>query len=259
MTHADGPARGGALVTGGAKRVGRAISLALAGAGYGVAIHHRGEGDAAEALVAEIAAAGGRAVLVSADLSDADAPGRLIAEAAGAIGPLTLLVNNASHFGDDSLQTLTPQSWADHIGPNLLAPILLAQAFAASTMSLPGDADPAIINIIDQRVLRPNPQFFSYTISKSALYTATQTLAQALAPRIRVNGVGPGPTLPSIHQSQAVFDAEVAGIPMQRQTALCDITQAVLYLASARAVTGQMIAVDGGQHLGWKTPDIIEG
>jgi NAD(P)-dependent dehydrogenase (short-subunit alcohol dehydrogenase family) len=106
-------------------------------------------------------------------------------------------------------------------------------------------------------VLRPNPQFFSYTLAKSALWTATRTLAQALAPRIRVNGIGPGPTLPSIHQDQAAFDAEVDGIPLKRQTALSDITDGVLYLASARSVTGQMIAVDGGQHLGWETPDIV--
>jgi NAD(P)-dependent dehydrogenase (short-subunit alcohol dehydrogenase family) len=258
MTDHSPPDRGGALVTGGAKRVGRAISLALAGAGYRVAIHHRGEGDAAQALVAEIVAGGGRASPVAADLKEVAAAEPLIAEAADAVGPLTLLVNNASHFGDDSIQTLTPQSWAEHIGPNLLAPILLTQAFAAAAEALPAGADPSIINIIDQRVLRLNPQFFSYTISKSALYTATQTLAQALAPRIRVNGIGPGPTLPSIHQSQATFDAEVAGIPLQRQTALFDITDAVLYLASARAVTGQMIAVDGAQHLAWKTPDIIE-
>jgi NAD(P)-dependent dehydrogenase (short-subunit alcohol dehydrogenase family) len=170
-----------------------------------------------------------------------------------------LLVNNASHFGDDSIQTLTPESWAQHVGPNLFAPILLSQAFAKAAEALPEDADPSIVNIIDQRVLRPNPQFFSYTLSKSALYTATQTLAQALAPRIRVNGVGPGPTLPSIHQSQATFDAEVAGVPLQRKTELSDITRAVLYLAGARSVTGQMIAVDNGQHLGWKTPDIIDG
>ncbi len=252
------PHRGGALVTGGAKRVGRAISLALAASGYVVAIHHRGEGDEAQALVAEIAAAGGRAASVAADLSHPDEIQRLLAAAVGAVGPLTLLVNNASHFGDDSIKTLTAQSWAEHMGPNLFAPILLAQAFAAAAGSLASDADPSIVNIIDQRVLRPNPQFFSYTLSKSALYTATQTLAQALAPHIRVNGIGPGPTLPSIHQSQATFDAEVAGIPLQRRTGLSDITDAVLYLAGARAVTGQMIAVDGAQHLGWKTPDIIE-
>jgi NAD(P)-dependent dehydrogenase (short-subunit alcohol dehydrogenase family) len=252
------PHRGGALVTGGAKRVGRAICLALAEAGFGVAIHHRGDEADARALAREITDKGGIAAAVPADLSDIHEVSTLTAEAAKAVGPLTLLVNNASHFGDDSIRTLTPQSWAEHIGPNLLAPILLIQAFAETVESLPAGSAPMVINILDQRVLRPNPQFFSYTISKCALYTATQTLAQALAPGIRVNGIGPGPTLPSIHQNQASFDAEADAIILRRKTELSDITRALLYLIDAPAVTGQMIAVDGGQHLGWKTPDIIE-
>jgi len=251
--------RGGALVTGGAKRVGRALCLALAKAGYAVAVHHRGDEAEANALVETIRAEGGSATAIYADLAEADQASTLASDAAAAVGALTLLVNNASHFGDDSIETLTPKSWADHIGPNLFGPILLTQAFAKGASLLPQEADPSVINLIDQRVLRPNPQFFSYTISKSALYTATQTLAQALAPRIRVNGIGPGPTLPSIHQSQATFDAEAANIPLQRKTELCDITEAALFLTRARSVTGQMIAVDGGQHLSWKTPDIVEG
>jgi NAD(P)-dependent dehydrogenase (short-subunit alcohol dehydrogenase family) len=251
--------RGGALVTGGAKRVGRAICLALAEAGYAVAIHHRGDEDVAKALVAEIEAKGGRAAAIHADLSNTDETSDLIAKASAAVGPLTLLVNNASYFGDDAIESLTPESFAKHMGPNLLAPLLLIQAFAKAADTFAERSNPSVVNILDQRVLRPNPQFFSYTLSKSALWTATQTLAQALAPRIRVNGVGPGPTLPSIHQSQATFDAEVAGVPLQRKTELSDITGAVLYLANARAVTGQMIAVDAGQHLGWKTPDIVDG
>lgn len=252
-------APGGALVTGGAKRVGRAICLALAEAGYPVAIHHRGDEDEAEALVAEIAGGGGRAIALRADLSNTEETSALIARAGEGIGPLTLLVNNASYFGNDAIKTLTPDSWASHIGPNLLGPILLIQAFANAAEALSKAADPCVVNIIDQRVLKPNPQFFSYTISKTALYTATQTLAQALAPAIRVNGIGPGPTLPSVHQSQETFDAEVAGVLLQRKTELSDITDALLYLAKARAVTGQMIAVDNGQHLGWKTPDIVDG
>ncbi len=249
----------GALVTGGAKRVGRAISLALAEAGYAVAIHHRGDEAEAETLVADIAAKGGRAAVVYADLSNADETSSLIGKASAAIGALTLLVNSASNFGDDSIDTVTVESFRGHMAPNLLAPLLLTQAFAKAAAGLVAEADPSVVNIIDQRVLRPNPQFLSYTLSKSALYTATQTMAQALAPRIRVNGVGPGPTLPSIHQSQATFDAEVAGVPLQRKTELSDVTDAVLYLANARSVTGQMIAVDNGQHLGWRTPDIIDG
>ena len=252
------PDRGGALVTGGAKRVGRAICLALGEAGYAVAIHHRGDEAEAKALGAEIEAKGGRAAAIHADLSNDDETSNLVTKASAAVGPLTLLVNNASHFDDDRIETVTVESFRGHMAPNLLAPLLLIQAFAKAAADLGADADPSVVNIIDQRVLRPNPQFLSYTLSKSALYTATQTLALALAPRIRVNGVGPGPTLPSIHQNQATFDAEVAGVPLQRKTELSDITGAVLYLASARAVTGQMIAVDNAQHLGWKTPDIVD-
>ncbi len=251
------PDRGGALVTGGAKRVGRALCLALAEAGYAVAIHHRGDAVEAGALAREIEVSGGRSAPVHADLSKDEDVAALIGKAAQSVGPLTLLVNNASLFDDDRIETLTRESWEAHMGPNLLGPILLIQAFAKAAADLPADADPSVINILDQRVLRPNPQFFSYTLAKSSLFTATRILAQALAPRIRVNGIGPGPTLPSIHQSQSVFDAEVAGVLLQRQTALSDIADAALYLASARSVTGQTIAVDGGQHLGWKTPDIV--
>ncbi len=257
MSGKGGAPIAGALVTGGAKRVGRAISLALAEAGYAVAIHHRSGGEAAQALVREIEAKGGRAAALEADLADVGAIEGLVDDAAKSVGALTLLVNNASHFDDDRIDTVTMESFRRHMAPNLLAPILLTQAFAKAAPSLPADADPSVVNILDQRVMRPNPQFFSYTLSKVGLYTATQTMAQALAPRIRVNGVGPGPTLPSIHQDQATFDAEVRGIPLQRQTDPLDIAGAVLYLAAARAVTGQMIAVDGGQHLGWKTPDIV--
>ena len=253
------PHRGGALVTGGAKRVGRAICIALAEAGYAVAIHHRGDAADAKALAGEIIAKGGHAAALQADLSDHDETAALAAKGAAQVGPLMLLVNNASRFDDDDIDSLTPKSWADHMGPNLLAPLLLIQAFAKAAAAFAEGSDPSVVNILDQRVLRPNPQFLSYTLSKSALWTATQTLAQALAPRIRVNGVGPGPTLPSIHQSQTTFDAEVAGLPLPRKTEFSDITGAVLYLAGARSVTGQMIAVDNGQHLGWMTPDIVDG
>ncbi len=248
--------KGGALVTGGSKRVGRALCLALAQSGYCALIHYRSGADDALALVEEIRAAGGSADALDADLSAVSDLPALVRRAAST-APLTLLVNNASHFGTDSIETLSEASWNEHIGPNLLAPLFLSQTFAEEARRLPADQDASIINILDQRVLRPNPQFFSYTLSKSALYTATMTLAQALAPRIRVNAVGPGPTLPSIHQTQADFDAEVEGLILKRQTAIPDLTAAVLFLASATSVTGQLIAVDGGQHLGWRTPDII--
>jgi NAD(P)-dependent dehydrogenase (short-subunit alcohol dehydrogenase family) len=249
------PERGGALITGAARRVGRALARRAHAAGYDVAIHVRHADPDAEALAAELAPRGGRAAIVTGDLTlDTDLE-TLIGRAAAAVGPLTLLVNSASLFDDDRIETLTPQSWDAHMGANLRAPILLAQAFAAA---LPADRHGLIVNILDQRVLRPTPQFFSYALSKAALWHATRMLAQALAPRIRVNGIGPGPTLASIHQSPEDFAAEIAGLPLERGAAPEEIAEALAYLIDARAVTGQMIAVDGGQHLAWKTPDIID-
>jgi len=247
--------RGGALVTGAARRIGRALALESAKAGYDVVIHCR-EADAdAATLVEEIAGLGRRAVVHAADLADENALAPLIAAGASTIGPLTLLVNSASLFEDDRVETLTPASFDAAIAANLRAPILLAQAFAAQA---PRDGRGLIVNLLDQRVWRPNPQYFSYAISKGALWHATGMLAQALAPHIRVNAIGPGPTLPSIHQTEATFAAEAANIPLQRRADPSEIAQALRYLIDARSVTGQMIAVDGGQHLAWRTPDIIE-
>jgi NAD(P)-dependent dehydrogenase (short-subunit alcohol dehydrogenase family) len=205
-------------------------------------------------VAAEIRAMGRNAQAIEADLADEHETRGLIDLAAAAIGPITLLINNASLFEDDRIETLTGQSWRGHMEVNLHAPILLAQAFAAA---LPGDRDGLIVNLLDQRVWNPNPQFFSYSLSKSALWAATQTLAQALAPRIRVNGVGPGPTLPSIHQSIEAFETEAANVPLERRATPDEVAAAVLYLIDAASVTGQMIAVDGGQHLSWRTPDVI--
>ena len=224
-------------------------------AGYDVAVHARHPDAEAQALAASLAAIGGRAGVVTGDLTiDAELE-TLVARAADAVGPLTLLVNNASLFEDDGILTLTPAGWDAHMGSNLRAPVLLAQAFAAQ---LPADREGLIVNILDQRVLRPTPQFFSYALSKAALWRATQMLAQALAPGIRVNGIGPGPTLASVHQSPEDFAAEIAGLPLARGASPEEIADALAYLIDARAVTGQMIAVDGGQHLAWKTPDIID-
>jgi NAD(P)-dependent dehydrogenase (short-subunit alcohol dehydrogenase family) len=164
------------------------------------------------------------------------------------------LVNNASLFQDDRIATLTEAGLAAHMAANLTAPLLLAQAFAAA---LPAAQRGLIVNMIDQRVWRPNPQFFSYSLSKAGLWWATQTLAQALAPRIRVNGIGPGPTLASVHQTPDDFAAEAAAVPLARAASPQDITAALRYLIEASSVTGQMIAVDGGQHLAWRTPDIL--
>jgi len=245
--------RGAALVTGASRRIGRALALALADAGYDLAIHHRSGADEAQALVRGIEAKGRKAAAVPADLRNEAETAALIPRAAEALGPLTLLVNNASVFRDDRVGRLDRESWDTHFETNLRAPVVLAEAFAAQA---PDRADPLVLNIIDQRVLKPNPQFFSYSLSKAALWFATRTLAQALAPRVRVNGIGPGPTFASIHQSEAEFAAEAAATPLGRGSRPQDICAAALYLIDAKAVTGQMIAVDGGQHLAWKTPDI---
>lgn len=252
---APGPARKVALVTGGAKRIGAAITRKLAAAGYAVIVHFNQGAAEAEALVAGLQQSGHRAAAVAGDLSALDQLGTLFAAASDPFGPPDLLVNNASVFLDDRLESLEPGRFAANLAVNLQAPCLLASAFAGA---LPASETGAIINLIDQRVFRPNPQFFSYTLAKSALLTATKTMAQALAPRIRVNGVGPGPTIPNIHDGETGFLQEAAGTLLARPVAPEAIAEAVLYLAEARFVTGQMIAVDSGQHLGWRTPDIVE-
>lgn len=248
-------ARQVALVTGGARRIGAAIVRALAGRGYAVLIHHHTGRDAAEALAADLRAKGARAATVTADLTDLAALPALMDKACLPFGPPDVLVNNASVFLDDSLATLEPRRFADNLAVNLQAPCLLASAFAKA---LPATGTGAIINLVDQRVFRPTPQYFSYTLAKSALLTATRTMAQALAPRIRVNGVGPGPTLPNQHDGNDGFTREAAGTLLGEAVAPEAIAEAVLYLAEARFVTGQMIAVDSGQHLGWRTPDIVD-
>ncbi|WP_419318918.1 SDR family oxidoreductase [Caulobacter sp. ErkDOM-E] len=245
--------RGAALVTGAGRRIGQALALEAARAGYDVAVHHRGDSSEAAETVAAVQALGRRAIALSAELSDETQVAGLIARAAP-LGPLTLLVNSASSFQDDRVGSLDRALWDSHLETNLRAPIVLAEAFAAA---LPGDAEGLIVNIVDQRVWRPNPQFFSYSLSKAGLWWATQTLAQALAPRIRVNAIGPGPTLPNVHQAPGEFEAEAAGTLLQRRATPDDLTAALRYLIDARAVTGQMIAVDAGQHLAWRTPDIV--
>lgn len=244
---------GAALVTGGARRIGRAIVLALARRGHDVAIHHRDSADEAESLAEEARALGVRAAVVSADLSAEAEVRDLVPSAVAALGPLSVLINNASVFEDDRVGGLSRETWDLHLETNLRAPVVLAEAFAAQA---PEGA--SIVNLLDQRVLKPDPRFISYALSRNGLWWATRTLAQALAPRIRVNGVGPGPTLASIHQSEAEFAAEQAAVPLGHGPSPEDIAEAVLYLVDARSVTGQMIAVDGGQHLAWRTPDIAE-
>jgi NAD(P)-dependent dehydrogenase (short-subunit alcohol dehydrogenase family) len=240
-----------ALITGAGRRIGRAIALALARAGYAVVLHaHRSRGEAEE-LAGEIVGQGGQAVVVLADLADPDSLHGLI-PAAAAFGPLSLLVNNASEFDEDAIESLERVRFDRSFAVNLAAPVFLAQAFAAQAAE---GADASIVNILDQRVLKPTPRFFSYTLSKSALHTATTTLAQALAPKLRVNGVAPGPTLPSPRQSAEQFARQALALPLGVGPSPEDIAAAVVYLAQATSVTGTVIAVDGGQHLSWRTAD----
>jgi NAD(P)-dependent dehydrogenase (short-subunit alcohol dehydrogenase family) len=243
-----------ALVTGGARRIGRGIVKRLTTDGWAVAIHCHRSGREAEALGRAIQAAGGRAAVIEADLADPDAVRSIVGRAGAALGPLTLLVNNASVFEPDDIGSLDEAVWERHFAVNLQAPVFLARDFAAQ---LPDGAEGAIVNVIDQRVLKPTPHFLSYTLSKSALFTATQTLAQALAPRIRVNAVGPGPTLASRRQQPDAFARQGASVPLGHGPSPEEIAEAVLFLTGARSVTGQMIAVDGGQHLAWQTPDVL--
>jgi NAD(P)-dependent dehydrogenase (short-subunit alcohol dehydrogenase family) len=244
-----------ALVTGGARRIGRAIVERLAEAGYAVAIHCGSARAEAEALAADIARRGGCAAVVSADLADPAGVDALLPAAETALGPITLLVNNASSFLIDDVIAIDVPTWNRQFSINLRAPSILAGALANR---LPDDRQGAIVNIIDQRVWKLTPQYYSYTLTKAALLTATKTMAQALAPRIRVNAVGPGPTLPNQHDGAEAVDQEAAATLLGRRIDAREIAEAVLYLAQARSVTGQMIAVDAGQHLGWRTPDIVD-
>lgn len=242
-----------ALVTGGARRIGKAIVEDLATHGFAVAIHCHESREDADKLAENIVAKGGRAVVIEADLTDLDAAANVVAKASAALGPLGLLVNCASLFLDDSAGNFDWVDWDRHFAIHLKAPARLSRDFAAQ---VPADAEGLIVNIIDQRVWRLTPRYFSYTLSKSALWTATQTLALALAPRIRVNAVGPGPTLANTRQQPADFQAQLDGLILGRGPALAEFGATIRYLWEARSVTGQMIAIDGGQHLAWQTPDV---
>lgn len=241
----------GALVTGAGQRIGRAIALDLARNGWAVAVHYRTSAEAAAAVVAEIDAAGGRAIALAADLAVEDDVATLVPRAVAALGPLGCLVNNASVFEHDTAATATRASWDQHMEPNLRAPLVLSQAFAAA---LPADSGGVIVNLLDERVWSLTPYFLSYTVSKAGLWTLTRTLALALAPRIRVNGIGPGPALPSVRQSAAEFARQCAMMPLGRGTTPEEICVALRFILAAPSMTGQMIALDGGQHLGWAQP-----
>ena len=238
--------RGAALVTGGARRIGRVLATTAAEAGFDVAIHVRTLDDDAHAAAAEVRRHGRKATILTCDLRKESATVALVGEAEAELGPVTLLVNSASVFEHDTFAEMNRASWDLHMETNLRAPLVLAQAFARR---LPADREGQIVNILDQRVLRPAPDFFAYSLSKSALWDATRMLAQDLAPRIRVTGIGPGPTLASIHQDAEAFVAEAAATPLSRAVPPAQVGAALRYLIDAAAVTGQMIAVDSGQHL----------
>jgi NAD(P)-dependent dehydrogenase (short-subunit alcohol dehydrogenase family) len=240
-----------ALVTGGARRIGRALALALASDGFAVALHYHRSRAAAERVVEAIRQQGGRAVALAADLRDDAAIEALVARAEAALGPLGCLVNNASTFADDRIETLTPDSWDTHIATNLRAPAFLIRDFARR---LPAEMSGVVVNLLDERVWNLTPFFLSYTVSKAGLWTLTRTLALALAPRIRVNAIGPGPTLPSPRQSPEQFARQCAMMPLRRGTSPSEIAAALRFILAAPAMTGQMIALDGGQHLGWAQP-----
>lgn len=246
---------GTVLITGAARRIGRHMALDLADKGWAVVVHYNTSMDDANDVVAEILAKGGRAVAVQGDLSISETPEKILTSAVEALGPLTCLVNNASKFDPDEAETVTHDGWDLHLDTNVRAPVFLAQAFAAQ---LPEGMYGNIVNIIDQRVWKLNPTFFSYTASKSALWTVTRTLAQSLAPRIRVNAIGPGPALPNVRMNEEDFAKQSRLTLLQRGTSPEEISSALEFILSAPALTGQMIVLDGGQHLVWQTPDVTD-
>jgi NAD(P)-dependent dehydrogenase (short-subunit alcohol dehydrogenase family) len=253
-----------ALVTGAARRLGAEMALYLARRGHDVAVHFAGSADEAAGIVAQIRAMGRHAVALQADLLDETATTALIPQATAALGgPLTVLVNSASIFEYDTIQTATATSWDRHIGSNLRAPFLLTQAFAAQCPKALPDAagEPLaqglIVNMIDQRVWKLTPEFMTYTLAKAALWTLTQTTAQGLAPDIRVNAIGPGPTMQGARQSDSHWARQRAATILRRGAGPADVVAALGFFLDSPSVTGQMIAVDGGQHLAWATPDVL--
>ncbi|MBX2831922.1 MAG: SDR family oxidoreductase [Rhodospirillales bacterium] len=236
------------LITGAAKRIGRVLALDLAKNGYDVALHCHHSRKDADQLADEIRTLGQRSCVVSAYLAKEEETHRIIREAQAALGPIGVLINNASTFEYDDVNSATRESWDLHMEANLRAPFVLSQEFAKR---LPEDCQGTIINLIDQRVWNLNPHFMTYTLSKAGLWALTQTLALALAPKIRVNAIGPGPALPSTRQTQEVFDQQCAKTPLKVGTNPQEICDAVRFFLAAPAITGQMLALDGGQHLDW--------
>jgi NAD(P)-dependent dehydrogenase (short-subunit alcohol dehydrogenase family) len=255
---------GAALVTGGGQRLGAAMVRELARRGFDVAIHCRSSRDAAEALAAEVRGGGGRALVIEADLLDREATAALVPAAAEALGrPLSVLVNNASIFEHDTIATATWESWDRHLGSNLRAPFELIQAFAAQAPKAVPDAagepvaQAVVVNILDQRVRKLTPEFATYTIAKMGLWALTRIAAQGLAPDVRVNGIGPGPTLRGVRQSEPHFAAQRAATVLGRGSNPAEIAAALGFILDAPGLTGQLLCIDGGQHLAWQTPDVL--
>jgi NAD(P)-dependent dehydrogenase (short-subunit alcohol dehydrogenase family) len=253
-----------ALVTGAGRRLGREMALYLARRGFDVAIHYATSRTAAEGVVAEARALGVHASAIQGDLLNEVDMAALVPAAARALdGPLTVLVNNASIFEYDTIATATLESWDRHIGSNLRAPFVLTQAFAAQAPKGGRDssgepvAQSLIVNMIDQRVHKLTPEFMTYTIAKMGLWALTRTAAQGLAPDIRVNAIGPGPTLQGGRQSADHFARQRAATVLGRGANPADITAALGFFVDSPAVTGQLVCIDGGQHLGWQTPDVL--
>ncbi len=253
-----------ALVTGAGKRLGRAMALYLGQRGYDVAVHYATSAVEAETVAADIRTMGRQAATIRADLLIEDETAQLVDHAVAALGgPLTVLVNNASIFEYDTIPTATRLSWDRHIESNLRAPFVLMQNFAHQCAAVGQDdrgepvASGLIVNMIDQRVLKLTPEFTSYTLAKMGLWALTQTAAQGLAPQIRVNAIGPGPTMRGARQSAEHFALQRQSTILQRGAGETDVTAALGYFLEATAVTGQLICVDGGQHLAWRTPDVL--
>jgi NAD(P)-dependent dehydrogenase (short-subunit alcohol dehydrogenase family) len=239
------------LVTGGGQRIGRAICLAMAKDGWQVAVHYNNSLVEANNVVNEITDSGNIALAVQADLMDEEAASSLISNISDKLSPVTAVINNASVFDADTVESVTKDSWDRHLAINLRAPFLLTQSLEKN---LNKDQNGNIINILDQRVENLTPYFTSYTVSKSALWTLTKTTAAALAPNIRVNAIGPGPTLPSMRQSQSQFEKQVSLTPLAVQVKLEEICRAVKFILATRSMTGQLLSIDSGQHLGWAQP-----
>lgn len=240
--------KGNVLITGAAKRIGRSIALEMAQKGWNVAFHYHHSIESADILLQDLKGIGIKAVGLPANLAvDAEVDG-LFDAATEALGPIRCLINNASVFEEDTVLDVTRESWDRHMEVNLRAPFVLSQCLAKN---LPTGLLGTIVNIIDQRVWNPTPQFTSYTLSKMGLWAVTQVLAKSLAPNVRVNAIGPGPTLQSIHQSAEEFAAEIAMVPLKRGVTPEDICRGVQFILDSPTMTGQMIALDSGQHLGW--------